>query len=260
MPGWGGECLFFFSFGGGDSRPTKSACFSPRTFSFVPAPPRATSRCVLLDDAWLYVASPDRSASRPDPWSRPAPPTWRRAVFDDARLHSPGAAVQERVEDDEGRTVAAVGLSSRDEVVSVVDGRFVLVRRADGAVLVVDPKDGATSPVLDESGRPVDCQELEARAFAGLPVRRSTAGDLLLSIRREGVVRLCVFRERGRLLSIALGASAAAADPIGRMTDLIAPLEVDGDRAIVLEGGRRIVAVRFGSDEREVLFPRAASR
>lgn len=80
---------------------------------------------------------------------------------------------------------------------------------------------------------------------------RSSDGRLMLIVRKDGRMFLASWDSKSGDLRIATGDS----DTGGPIDGALVPLRWDGDDVIVL-AHRRIERLRFGTDEREVLFPR----
>ncbi len=158
-------------------------------------------------------------------------------------IHSP----RERVLSYDPRThncSEPLGFEAADDRLGIlVDGRFVVLR--DGKLILVDPDTAATAPLSFADGWE---DEIRSAGSGGRrDFRRLDAED-------PPVLRIWGNRWTGLArLDLATCSLVRAADSMSRIQHLLAC--PDRDHAIVQED-RCIAMLRFGSDERVILFPR----
>jgi hypothetical protein len=146
-----------------------------------------------------------------------------------------------------GEAVPAAGLTLEDTPLAALSGNRLLVHRRDsragtGEFWVVDPSDGGTSRVPTPPGAP----ERPGVVFVGT---RTPGGALVIGLNDRGT--------HGHVLGDPVTGALRAWTPgpaNGGGGHVIAC--IDEETAIFLSDLRRLVRVRWGSAEREVLFPR----
>jgi streptogramin lyase len=156
------------------------------------------------------------------------------------KMTAKGAAFV-RLDPETGETHAIAGLGSGERVVDVVpDGRLVVSGGAGGAALL-DPETGERVQLALE-GAPL--------AGDGLSVLAPSPIDPLVFRISSGWQWLARLDPERAVLRPATGAAGGLLQDLGGS---------DAETSYAVEDARRIVRVRFGTDEREVVFPRPAA-